>query len=146
MLFEHDPQLATYERMTDLYLKLGLPFTASLKDIQFQHSTCRDLSKKGLYNEIISFLTNRPASEKAKPSNPSIDKRQPTPQELIANYCETLGLEPSCTTAMVKKKFYQLAREYHPDRAEGVAQQTEYEEKFKTLNNAYEGLMKLKGN
>ena len=50
------------------------------------------------------------------------------------DYYEILGVKPDCDTGKIKKAYYKLAQTYHPDKNPG------FEEKFKTVNNAYETL------
>ena len=52
------------------------------------------------------------------------------------DYYEVLGLERSATEDDVKRAFRKLARKYHPD----VNQDTDAEEKFKQVGEAYEVL------
>lgn len=53
------------------------------------------------------------------------------------DYYETLGVPRNASEADIRKAFRKLAREYHPDVAKNKKQA---EEKFKTINEAYEVL------
>lgn len=45
-----------------------------------------------------------------------------------------LGVNPKANDKEMKKAYYKLAQKYHPDKAPG------FEDKFKSVNNAYECL------
>jgi curved DNA-binding protein len=53
------------------------------------------------------------------------------------DYYEILGVPPNAERKVIQKTFRQLARKYHPDLNPG---NKESEEKFKTINEAYEVL------
>jgi molecular chaperone DnaJ len=50
------------------------------------------------------------------------------------DYYKTLGVDKKANQAEIKKAFYKLAHEYHPDKATGNA------DKFKEINEAYQVL------
>jgi len=52
-------------------------------------------------------------------------------------YYDRFGLAADATSAQIKKAFYQLARDCHPDKHPGDAAK---EQKFKELSEAYETL------
>jgi DnaJ-class molecular chaperone len=51
-----------------------------------------------------------------------------------------LDISSSASKAEIKKKFYELAKKYHPDSTEGQSASIKkaYEEKFKNISIAYE--------
>ena len=53
------------------------------------------------------------------------------------DYYEVLGVDKSADAGTIKKAFYKLAKQYHPDTHPG---DKETEEKFKEVNEAYEVL------
>ena len=52
------------------------------------------------------------------------------------DYYTTLGVKPDATAAEIKSAYRRLARKYHPD----VSKESAAEEKFKSVNEAYEAL------
>jgi len=54
--------------------------------------------------------------------------------DIKKNYYGTLGVQQSASAADIKKAFYKLAKQYHPDVNKGNA------DKFKEINEAYEVL------
>ena len=52
------------------------------------------------------------------------------------DYYEILGVKPEASDAEIKSAYRKLARKYHPD----VSKETGAEEKFKSVNEAYEAL------
>ncbi len=52
------------------------------------------------------------------------------------DYYEILGVKPDATEADIKSAYRRLARKYHPD----VSKESGAEEKFKSVNEAYEAL------
>ena len=52
------------------------------------------------------------------------------------DYYETLGVKPDASDADIKSAYRRLARKYHPD----VSKESGAEEKFKSVNEAYEAL------
>jgi curved DNA-binding protein len=52
------------------------------------------------------------------------------------DYYEILGVKPDATEADIKSAYRRLARKYHPD----VSKESGAEEKFKSINEAYEAL------
>jgi len=52
------------------------------------------------------------------------------------DYYETLGVDRSATQQQIQKAYRKLARKYHPD----VSSESDSEEKFKQINEAYEVL------
>ena len=53
------------------------------------------------------------------------------------DYYEILGVPPNAEKKVIQQTFRQLARKYHPDVNPG---NKEAEEKFKTINEAYQVL------
>jgi DnaJ-class molecular chaperone len=53
------------------------------------------------------------------------------------DYYEILGVSPRSKESELKKAYYKLAQKYHPDKSDG---NKAHEEKFKTINAAYEVL------
>ncbi|HVJ63151.1 MAG TPA: DnaJ domain-containing protein, partial [Tahibacter sp.] len=50
------------------------------------------------------------------------------------DYYDTLGVKPDATDAEIKSAYRKLARKYHPD----VSKEAGAEDKFKSINEAYE--------
>ncbi|MDY0161879.1 co-chaperone DjlA [Desulfobotulus sp.] len=65
------------------------------------------------------------------------------------NEYEVLGLDPSATDEEVKKQYRKLVREYHPDTIASKGLPEEFtelaEEKFRTIQEAYESIKKSRG-
>jgi len=52
------------------------------------------------------------------------------------DYYAALGVKPEATDAEIKTAYRKLARKFHPD----VSKESDAEEKFKAVNEAYEAL------
>ena len=55
------------------------------------------------------------------------------------NYYDVLGVQPGASDAEIKKKYHKLAKEYHPDKANG---DEEKEKQFLKIQEAYSSLNK----
>jgi DnaJ-class molecular chaperone len=55
-------------------------------------------------------------------------------------YYERLGVTTEATKPEIKKAYYKLAQQYHPDRVEEESKKDEAAEKFKEISEAYEVL------
>ena len=53
----------------------------------------------------------------------------------MSDYYKVLGVPKNATPSQIKKAYRDLAKKYHPDKANG---DNEFEEKFKKINEAYE--------
>lgn len=64
----------------------------------------------------------------------------------ISQHYKTLGLSPTATADEVKKAYRELARKYHPDMVSGMSEEFKKmaEEKFKSIQAAYEALRKAR--
>ena len=58
------------------------------------------------------------------------------------NYYEVLGVQPGASDAEIKKKYHKLAKEYHPDKANG---DEEKEKQFLKIQEAYSSLTNKDG-
>ena len=56
-----------------------------------------------------------------------------------SEYYEILGVTKNASKSEIKKKYYKLARKYHPDKAPEDKKE-EHNKKFQTISNAYEVL------
>lgn len=52
------------------------------------------------------------------------------------DYYEILGVDRNASSAEIKKQFKKLAKEYHPDKVKDSEKLSEYENKFKEINEA----------
>lgn len=55
----------------------------------------------------------------------------------MANYYEDLGISPSSTQTDIKAAYYELSKQYHPDKNKGCAESAK---KFREITRAYEVL------
>lgn len=53
------------------------------------------------------------------------------------DYYETLGVKKTDSEETIKKQYKKLAIKFHPDKASNEKERKEYEEKFKSINEAY---------
>ena len=72
--------------------------------------------------------------------NKKEDANKKKPANEIDEAYETLGLEPGASQAEIKKAYYKLARQWHPDK--NPDNKKEAEEMFKKILAAYEKLKK----
>ena len=54
------------------------------------------------------------------------------------NYYEVLGVQPGASNAEIKKRYYHLAKQYHPDKANGDEEKAKH---FLKIQEAYSSLM-----
>jgi len=86
-----------------------------------------DRIDENLYSESRRFINTEVDEEDVKSESVSVKDR---------TYYDTLGLETNATASDIKKAYYKLAREYHPDKnsAEDASA------KFKEISQAYQVL------
>jgi DnaJ-domain-containing protein 1 len=58
---------------------------------------------------------------------------------LDRTYYNILNVSPTASSAVIKKAYYALSLQYHPDRTQGLDEFTrrEYAERFKLISQAY---------
>ena len=94
-----------------------------------------------LIPELLPALTGlwgmaRPASSHDQPDSDSSDS---SPQAKEQQYALILGLDPACILPELKKRYHELAQQYHPDKVQhlGPKLRLTAEQEMKKINEAY---------
>jgi len=106
--------------------------------IRCYNSSCQKLVNydKNLKSGSTGLTNTKSSPSSAGPSKKHHFKLGSDADPLSMEYYEILGVPHSASTGEIKKKYYKLAMQYHPDKNSS----SEAEEKFKKISEAYQVL------
>ncbi|KAK9761971.1 DnaJ-like protein [Basidiobolus ranarum] len=92
--------------------------------------------------DVTSFIDNTLNAKASSPNGNNFNggagersRRLGTDEKPVSTeYYDILGVAPTATAGEIKKKYYNLAMKYHPDKS----QEADAEEKFKEISEAYQ--------
>ncbi|ORX92770.1 DnaJ-domain-containing protein [Basidiobolus meristosporus CBS 931.73] len=117
-----------------ILVEFPLPNQTPLDKLQVQCYSCSSISEVDASSYVNTTLNAKKPGSTTGATGERTRRFGTDENPVSTEYYDLLGVSPTATAGEIKKKYYNLAMKYHPDKC----QEAGAEEKFKEISEAYQ--------